>query len=105
MKFRNKRAGKQQQKNRKTKQRFVNTPSALIHVIVTCAETKILELINITHTPWQFVFQLHSGSGEKHSTTARVSLNSLFAPKALLACFTTEQNTVKASLFVKSWML
>ena len=43
----------------------------------------------------------HSRSGEKHSTTPRVSLYTSFVLEQLPACCTTEQSTVKASLFVK----
>ena len=41
-------------------------------------------------------------SGEKHSATSRVSPYTSFALQPLPVCFTTEQSTVKASLFVNS---
>ena len=43
----------------------------------------------------------NSRSGEKHSTTSRVSPYTSFVHQPLPACFITEQSTVKASLFVK----
>ena len=42
----------------------------------------------------------HSRSGEKHSTTSCVSPYTSFVLEPLPACFTTEQRTVEASLFV-----
>ena len=42
----------------------------------------------------------HSRSGEKHSTTSCVSPYTSFVLEPLPACFTTEQRTVEAFLFV-----
>ena len=42
----------------------------------------------------------HSRSGEKHSTTSCVSPYTSFVLEPLPACFSTEQRTVEASLFV-----